>query len=74
MIPNQWYAILESNEVKNGKPVGFTRLGQKLVAWRDRRGHLAVLFLLPIVIEFNRHPRHPSGPGKNPERPGSWDL
>ena len=26
MIRNQWYAILESSEVKPGKPVGVTRL------------------------------------------------
>ena len=32
MIRNQWYAILESNEVRRGKPVGVTRLGEKLVA------------------------------------------
>ncbi len=36
---------------------------------------LAVLFSLPIVIEFNRHPRPLSGPGKNPEQgPGPWDV
>ncbi len=29
---------------------------------------LAVLFSLPIVVEFNRHPRHLSGPGRNPEQ------
>ena len=38
MIPNQWYAILESDEVKKGKPIGVTRMGEKLVAWRDTRG------------------------------------
>ena len=31
MIPNQWYAILDSGEIKTGKPVGVTRLGEKLV-------------------------------------------
>jgi phenylpropionate dioxygenase-like ring-hydroxylating dioxygenase large terminal subunit len=35
MIRNQWYVILESGEVKTTKPVGVTRLGQKLVLWRD---------------------------------------
>ncbi len=36
---------------------------------------LAALLSLPIVIEFNRHPRHLSGPGKNPEQgPGPWDI
>ncbi len=37
MIRNQWYAILESSEVRRGKPVGVTRMGEKLVAWRNRR-------------------------------------
>ncbi len=40
MIPNQWYAILESNEVRRGKPVGVTRLGEKLVFWRDPHGQM----------------------------------
>jgi len=35
MIPSQWYAILESIEVKKSKPIGVTRMGEKLVAWRD---------------------------------------
>lgn len=35
MIRNQWYAILESKEIK-GKPVGVTRLGEKLVFWRNQ--------------------------------------
>jgi phenylpropionate dioxygenase-like ring-hydroxylating dioxygenase large terminal subunit len=43
MIPNQWYAILESREVRSGRPVGFTRMGEKLVAWRDRQGRLTVM-------------------------------
>jgi phenylpropionate dioxygenase-like ring-hydroxylating dioxygenase large terminal subunit len=43
MISNQWYAILESNEVKGGKPVGVTRMGEKLVAWRDSRGQVTVM-------------------------------
>lgn len=43
MIPNQWYVILESNEVKKGKPVGFTRMGEKIVAWRDSNGQLSVM-------------------------------
>lgn len=34
-IPNQWYAILESSAVPAHKPVGITRLGQRLVLWRD---------------------------------------
>jgi phenylpropionate dioxygenase-like ring-hydroxylating dioxygenase large terminal subunit len=43
MIRNQWYAILESNEVKTGKPVGVTRMGEKLVLWRDTQGQVACL-------------------------------
>lgn len=38
VIPNRWYAILESKEVKAGKPLGVTRLGEKLVLWRDSHG------------------------------------
>jgi len=47
MIPNQWYAVLESDEVKPGKPVGVTRMGEKLtqadrpiIAYRRRRQEL----------------------------------
>lgn len=37
MIPNQWYVILDSNELKS-RPVGLTRLGQKMAVWRDSKG------------------------------------
>lgn len=30
MIPNQWYAVLESDEVPRGKAVGVLRMGEKL--------------------------------------------
>ena len=43
MIRNQWYAILESTEVRRGKPVGVTRMGEKLVAWRDSQGRVTVM-------------------------------
>ncbi len=43
MIPNQWYAILESDEVKTRKPIGVTRMGEKLVAWRDTRGVVTIM-------------------------------
>lgn len=43
MIPNQWYVVLESNEVKGNKPIGVTRFGEKLVAWRDARGQVSVM-------------------------------
>lgn len=38
MIPDQWYVILESREVPRRKPVGVTRLGEKMVLWRDTGG------------------------------------
>lgn len=38
MIPNQWYAVLGSKEVKKGRPVGVTRFSEKLVLWRDENG------------------------------------
>jgi phenylpropionate dioxygenase-like ring-hydroxylating dioxygenase large terminal subunit len=43
MIPNQWYVILESNEVKPGRPVGVTRMGEKLVLWRDAKGQVTCM-------------------------------
>ena len=43
MIPNQWYAILESNEIKKGKIIGVTRMGEKLVVWRNLKGELAMM-------------------------------
>ncbi len=41
MIPNQWYVVLESKEVRRGKPVGVTRMGEKMVFWRDIAGQVA---------------------------------
>ncbi len=38
MIPNQWYPVLESREVPAHKPIGTTRMGEKLVFWRDQGG------------------------------------
>ncbi len=43
MIPNQWYAILESKEIKKGKITRVTRMGEKMVAWRTGQGKLAVM-------------------------------
>ena len=43
MIPNQWYAILESSEIKKGKIVGVTRMGEKMVAWRNPQGDLSIM-------------------------------
>ena len=36
-IPNQWYPIFDSGKLKRRKPVGITRLGERLVLWRDSR-------------------------------------
>ncbi len=33
-IPNQWYALLPADWVKD-EPVGITRMGKRLVLWRD---------------------------------------
>lgn len=38
MIPNQWYVVMASRQIR-GKPVGATRMGEKLVFWRDDAGH-----------------------------------
>lgn len=35
MIRSQWYVVLTSSQVKES-PVGVTRMGEKLVFWRDR--------------------------------------
>lgn len=42
MIPDQWYAVLDTNQVQDG-PVGVTRMGEKLVFWRDGEGQLSCL-------------------------------
>jgi phenylpropionate dioxygenase-like ring-hydroxylating dioxygenase large terminal subunit len=42
VIPNQWYILMESRQVK-GKPVGVTRMGEKLVFWRDDAGRVNCL-------------------------------
>jgi phenylpropionate dioxygenase-like ring-hydroxylating dioxygenase large terminal subunit len=43
MIHNQWYIVLESKEVGK-KPIGVTRMGEKMVFWREKGGkvHSAV--------------------------------
>jgi len=41
MIPNMWYVVLESKEIRRGKPVGVTRLGEKMVFWRDTHDRIA---------------------------------
>jgi phenylpropionate dioxygenase-like ring-hydroxylating dioxygenase large terminal subunit len=44
MIRNQWYAVLESKEVKKGRLLGVTRLGERLVFWRDEQGNTVCLY------------------------------
>lgn len=43
MIRNQWYAVLESVELKTA-PIGVTRLGERLVFWRDHTGIARCLY------------------------------
>jgi phenylpropionate dioxygenase-like ring-hydroxylating dioxygenase large terminal subunit len=43
MIRNQWYAILDSGEVKAGRPLGVTRMGEKLVLWRQKDGKIVCM-------------------------------
>ncbi|MBN1318159.1 MAG: aromatic ring-hydroxylating dioxygenase subunit alpha [Anaerolineales bacterium] len=42
MIPNQWYIVMDTDQVKT-KPVGVTRMGEKLVFWRDESGKVSCL-------------------------------
>ena len=43
MIWNQWYAVLESKEVKKGQLVGTTRMGEKLLFYREPDGGIVCL-------------------------------
>jgi phenylpropionate dioxygenase-like ring-hydroxylating dioxygenase large terminal subunit len=43
MIRNLWYAVLESRELKRGI-LGVTRLGERLVFWRDSAGKAVCLY------------------------------
>ncbi len=43
MIWNQWYAVLEAAEVNKGRLTGVTRLGERLVFWRNIRGEVICL-------------------------------
>ncbi len=43
MIRNQWYIVLDSKEVKQGKPLAVTRMGEKLVFWRDSDGRTSCM-------------------------------
>ena len=41
MIPNQWYPLLECRQIPRKRPIGVTRLGEKMVFWRDAQGKAA---------------------------------
>jgi len=43
MIRNQWYAVLESKEVKKNRLLGVTRMGEKMVVWRDKNGKVVCM-------------------------------
>lgn len=40
MIPNQWYPILTTDDIRKDRPTGARRMGQELVLWRDVSGRL----------------------------------
>lgn len=42
MIPDQWYVVMDSSQVKS-RPVGATRMGERLVFWRDAAGRVICL-------------------------------
>lgn len=42
-LPDQWYALLPANWVKDA-PVGITRLGYRLVVWRDANDEIHVQY------------------------------
>lgn len=43
MINNQWYVILESKELRRGKPIKIKRLNQQLAMWRDAKGKVCCI-------------------------------
>lgn len=44
MIKNQWYAVLDSTQLKKKKVLGVTRLSEKLVFWRDGDDKVSCIF------------------------------
>jgi phenylpropionate dioxygenase-like ring-hydroxylating dioxygenase large terminal subunit len=42
MIRDQWYIVMDSGQVKH-EPVGVTRMGEKLVFWRNTEGNVSCL-------------------------------
>lgn len=43
MLREQWYAVLESDEVKVGKPFYYKRFGYDLVFWRSEAGKIVAM-------------------------------
>lgn len=43
MIRNQWYAVLESKEVKKGKMIGVKRMGERMLFWRNQQNEITCL-------------------------------
>jgi phenylpropionate dioxygenase-like ring-hydroxylating dioxygenase large terminal subunit len=43
MIWNQWYLILESKELKNGRPLRVKRLNEDIVLWRDENKNVCCI-------------------------------
>lgn len=58
MIPDQWYAVLEPKEIKERIPLPITRMGEKLVFWRDSKG------VLTCMKDFCAHRGAALSPGK----------
>lgn len=44
MIKNQWYAVLDSKEIKKNRLTGVTRMAEKLVFWRDENNEVHCIF------------------------------
>lgn len=44
MIKNQWYVVLDSKQLKKNRQIGVTRLGEKLVFWRDENNQVNCIF------------------------------
>lgn len=40
LVPNRWYIIAESDEIRAGHPLAARRHGEELVLWRDTQGVL----------------------------------
>ena len=43
MIQNQWYAVLDAKQVKKGCLLGVTRMGEKMVFWRQADSTVACI-------------------------------